>query len=153
MWVRYSLVFQTFFLIILLALLSASTFGQKKSQRFDPDGTFWIQGTPPSEFQDFSAINLNARRNRRLSSPGVQLSVGTTFRFRLLSVRRDNFRFTTFPIDGVSYGFAGHFLKGGVFYAAAFDEDAPVLEGVLTKYKFGKKVAEAKLKFTYFGGT
>jgi len=60
MWVRYSLVLETFFFISLLALLSTSTFGQKKSQRPDPDGTFWIQGTPPSEFQDFSAINLNA---------------------------------------------------------------------------------------------
>jgi len=56
-------------------------------------------------------------------------------------------------IDGVSYAFTGRFLKGGVFAALNLDEETPVLEGLLTKYKTGKKVAEAQLKFTYFGGT
>jgi hypothetical protein len=53
----------------------------------------------------------------------------------------------------VSYSFSGRFLKGGVFSAGDLDPDAPVLEGTLTKWKGGKKVAEASLKFTYFGGT
>src|ERR1043165_8438190 len=68
--------------------------------RFDPDGSFWLKDgtTPPTEFSDFSAINLNAKRLRRLPSPGVQLNNGTTYRFKTLNVKRDNFTFTTIAL-------------------------------------------------------
>ncbi len=140
-------------LLTLLIMSWAFALGQNKRARFDPDGSFWILGQPTNEFSDFSAINLNAKRLRRLPSPGVQLNDGTAFRFKTLSVKRDNFTFTTTTIGGFSYGFSGRFLKGGVFGASALDEDTPVLEGVLTKFKSGKKIADAKLKFVYFGGT
>jgi hypothetical protein len=52
----------------------------------------------------------------------------------------------------VSYSFSGKFLRGGVFAAQALDEE-PVLEGVLRKRSRGKIVAEARLRFSYFGGT
>jgi len=123
--------------------------------RFDPDGSFWLKDgtTPPTEFSDFSAINLNAKRLRRLPSAGVQLNNGTTYRFKTLSVKRDNFIFTTIALRGVSYSFAGKFLKGGVYASGILDEETPVLEGTLTKFRGGKKVAEANLKLVYFGGT
>jgi hypothetical protein len=44
-------------------------------------------------------------------------------------------------------------LKGGVYGAGSLDDETPVLEGTLSKYRNGKKVAEAKLTFVYFGGT
>ena len=53
----------------------------------------------------------------------------------------------------MSYSFVGRFLKGGVFAETNLDDESPVLEGVLTKFVSGKKVAEANLKFVYFGGT
>ena len=53
----------------------------------------------------------------------------------------------------MSYSFSGRFLKGGVFGAGDLDDETPVLEGTLTKFQVGKKVAEAKLRFVYFGGT
>ena len=138
--------------LFLVALIPDHATGQIRKARFDPDGTFWILGTPPNEFKDFSAINLNAKKLRRLNSPGFQLT-SRNFRFKTVSVSREKFIFTTVAIGGLSYGFSGHFLKGGVFAAANLDEKTPVLEGVLIKYKSGKKVAEARLKFTYFGGT
>ena len=139
--------------IFLLLFLTSITFAQRG--RFDPDGSFWLKdGTkPPTEFSDFSAINLNAKRLRRLPSPGVQLNNGTTYRFKTLSVKRDNFTFTTMPRGRVSYSFTGKFLKGGVYASGILDEDTPVLEGTLTKFRDGKKVAEANLKFVYFAGT
>jgi hypothetical protein len=139
--------------IFLLLSLTSVAFAQRG--RFDPDGSFWLQDgtTPPTEFSDFSAINLNAKRSRRLPSPGVQLNNGTTFRFKTLNVKRDNFTFTTMTLRGVSYSFAGKFLKGGVYAAGDLDENTPVLEGTLTKFRGGKKVAEANLKLVYFGGT
>jgi hypothetical protein len=126
---------------------------QNKSARFDPDGSFWIIGTPPNEFSDFSAINLNAKKLRRLPSPGVQINNGTTYRFKTLTVKQNDFNFTTVARGGVSYTFSGKFLKGGNFAATWSGDEEPVLEGTLTKFRNGKKLAEAKLKFSYFGGT
>ena len=147
---------KSFTIFLLLCLTAAPAFTQRNSSaRFDPDGSFWLQdGTiPPTEFSDFSAINLNAKRLRRLPSPGLQLINGTNFRFKTLNVKRDNFTFTTQAIRGVSYSFAGKFLKGGVYGAGDLDDETPVLEGTLTKFRGGKRVAEANLKFVYFGGT
>ena len=110
-------------------------------------------GQAPSGFSDFSAINLNARRVRWLPSPGLQLNNGRTFRFQQLTVKRKKFTFITTQVRGVSYSFSGRFLKSGVFAETVLDDQSPVLEGVLTKFVSGKKVAETKLQFGYFGGT
>jgi hypothetical protein len=136
-----------------LVLTTALVVAGQAKQRFDPSGAFWIEGEPPAEFKDFSAINLNMRQLRRLPTSGVQLNNGTAFRFRTVVVKQNNFIFTTATLRGVSYSFAGKFLKGGDFAATWMGEETPVLEGVLTKFKGGKKIAEEKLKFIYFGGT
>jgi hypothetical protein len=139
---------------VLLLLVVTAAFSQKKEMRFDPDGSFWIHGEKaPNEFSDFGGINLNAKRSRHLPSPGLQLVNGKTYRFKTLNVKRDNFTFTTVTLGSISYSFSGKFLKGGVFGAGDLDDETPVLEGTLTKYRGGKKLAEAKLKFVYFGGT
>lgn len=139
--------------LLSFAATAGWVYAQKGRERFDPNGTFWIIGQAPSGFSDFSAINLNARRVRRLPSSGVQLNNGRTFRYQQLSVKRENFTFMTTRVGGVSYSFSGRFLKGGVFAETVLDDQSPVLEGVLTKFVSGKKVAAAKLQFGYFGGT
>ncbi|HEX2269756.1 MAG TPA: hypothetical protein VHH35_09485 [Pyrinomonadaceae bacterium] len=138
---------------ILLVLTTAFVVAGQTKPRFDPSGAFWIEGQPPAEFKDFSAINLNMRHLRRLPTSGVQLNDGTAFRFRTVIVKQNNFTFTTVARRGISYSFAGKFLKGGDFAATWMGEETPVLEGVLTKFKSGKKIAEEKFKFIYFGGT
>jgi hypothetical protein len=122
-------------------------------KRFNPDGSFWVIGAAPNEFSDFGGINLNSRRLRRHPSQGLQLMDGKTFHFKTLTVKQNNFSFTTVTIRGVYYTFAGKFLRGGVFAEQDLFDEQPVLEGVLAKFKGGKKIAEAKLKFSYFGGT
>lgn len=131
----------------------ASTSHAQNRARFDPDGSFWIHEQPPNEFSEVSAINLNAKKLRRLPSPGLQITDGTNYRFKTLTVKRHNFTFTTVALKGVSYSFSGRFLKGGNFAASALNDEVPVMDGTLTRYRDGKKVAEAKLKFIYFGGT
>jgi len=138
--------------ILLLAIVTPAL-AQTKTARFDPDGSFWIVGTPPNEFSDFSAINLNAKKLRRIPPTGLQTNDGKTYRFKTLTVKRDNFTFTTATVGGVSYSFTGKFLKGGNFAATWLGDESPVLEGTLTKFRAGKKLAESKLKFSYFGGT
>jgi hypothetical protein len=140
---------------ILLSLLASfgAVSGQTKKPRFDPSGTFWIEGEPPAEFSDFSGINLNMRQLRRLPTSGVQLNSGASFRFKTIVVKQTNFTFTTVTLKRVYYTFSGKFLKGGDFAATWQGEETPVLEGTLTKFKDGQQVAQAKLKFIYFGGT
>jgi len=139
--------------VVLLGGLYALSIAQTRRERFDPDGSFWIQGKPPKAFEDFSGINLNAKRNRYMPASGVDLTNGTQLRYKALAVAPDKLVFTTIVVRGVSYSFRGRFLKRGVFAAADLDQDTPVLEGTLTKFKSGQKVAQANLKFTYFGGT
>jgi len=137
----------------LLVLAAFPAFAQKNTARFDPDGAFWIIGQPPNEFSEFGAINLNAKRSRQLPIQGFELRTGKRLRFKSVTVKRDNFTFTTITLGGVSYSFSGKFLKGGVYSAGELDDETPVLEGTLTKFRGGQKVAEAKVKFSYFGGT
>jgi len=145
---------QLFALLIAAALfLSGTTYAQNKKERFDPDGSFWIHGQPPNDFLDFGGINLNSKRSRQLPGAGVGLTNGKTLKFKTLVVRQDNLTFMTAVLGGVAYGFSGKFLRGGIFGSGVLDDETPVLEGTLTKYKAGGKVAEAKLKFVYFGGT
>jgi len=42
---------------------------------------------------------------------------------------------------------------GGVYAATELNDERPVMEGTLTKYRAGNKVAEARIQFYYFGGT
>ena len=139
---------------LLLVFLTCSVIhGQAKKERFDPDGSFWIFGAAPHEFSDFGGINLNAKRSRQLPQPGLETNNGKRYRFKTLSVKRERFTFTTMTVAGVSYSFSGRFLKGGVYSSGILDDETPVLEGTLTKFRGARKVAEAKLKFVYFGGT
>ena len=139
--------------VSLILAVSALALSQSKRAAFNPDGSFWIIGEPPNGFSEFGAINLNGRRLRRLPSQGLQLTKGKRFHYKTLTVKQNNFNFTTVTSGGVYYTFAGKFLRGGVFAEQDLFDEQPVLEGVLTKYVSGKKVAEAKLKFSYFGGT
>ena len=138
--------------LILLAATGLQANAQKNT-RFDPDGSFWVIGETPNELSDFGGINLNAKRLRRLPPSGVQTTDGKNYRFKTLVVKRDNFTFTTVTVGGAYYSFAGKFLKGGNFSATWLGDESPVLEGTLTKFRGAKKVGEATLKFSYFGGT
>ena len=140
------------FIFLLLCVTASPASTQRKQARFDPDGSFWIHGTPPPEFSDFDSINLNAKRLRYLNDPGLLMRT-TRYRYKTLTVKRDNFSFTTMTVRGIFYTFSGRFLKGGVYGAGDLDDETPVLEGTLTRFRNGKKVAEANLKFVYFGGT
>jgi len=140
-------------LALLLVFSSLPALAQKSAARFDPDGSFWVLGNTPDEFSEFGGINLNAKRSRQLPVQGFQLNNGKALRFKTITVKRDNFTFTTITVGGVSYAFSGKFLKGGVYSAGDLDDTIPVLEGTLTKFRNGQKIAEAKLKFSYFGGT
>src|SRR6476619_6816056 len=88
-------------LLMISASLSISSQNNRRT-RFDPSGAFWISGEPPAEFSDFSSINLNMQNLRRLPTTGLQLNDGTSFRFRTVVVKQNNFTFTTDTKRGLS---------------------------------------------------
>ena len=124
-------------------------------KRFDPEGQLLIKGGPPEGMAEVSSINLyrNTRGQFRHPDAGVSVTNGRVFRFQTVSVSRKRLAFTTTARGGVSYRFAGRFLKGGVFAEAELDPEAVVLVGQMGKYRNGRKVAEGRMRFTYFGGT
>jgi hypothetical protein len=140
--------------VVTLAVMAMAVGGSpQKRAAFDPSGSFWIQGTPPKEFENFSGINLNPNHNKRMPGSGVDLTDGAHLRFKTVSVSKRKFTFTTVAVHEVYYSFNGRFLKGGVFAESLLDDQTPVLEGTLVKWRRGRKLGEAELKFTYFGGT
>lgn len=138
-----------------LKTLNASSAGQKK---LDPEGSFFPLGKAPKGLEEVGGIDLfRSGRNRPFTShthSGVVTTKGTVYRFQTISVSQNSLTFKTRALQGTSYSFAGRFLKGGAF--AEMDSSTwndPFLEGTLTRFKNGKKVAEARMKFSYFGGT
>ena len=138
-----------------LSTLRAFSSSQK---RFDPEGTFNPLGNAPKGLEEVGNIDLfRSGRGRPFTShahSGVLTTNGTVYRFQTISVSQNSITFRTRTRAGISYGFRGRFLKGGVY--AEMDSsvwDQPLLEGTLTKFKNGKKIAESRMRFSYFGGT
>lgn len=136
-------------------MLYAFSAPQKK---FDPEGEFNPIGNAPKGLEEVGNIDLFRSGPRRPftshTHSGVVTTRGVVYRFRTINVSQNDFTFTTTARRGTSYSFAGRFLKGGVY--AEMDSstwDQPVMEGTLTKFKNGKRVAEARMRFSYFGGT
>jgi hypothetical protein len=152
--------------LLLLLLLSATSDWTSAARvsstplisvvKFDPDGEFPLYGKAPKGLEEVSTIPMwgRGRHNFMNKDSGVYTTAGVIYRFRTVSVAQQKFTFSTVARRGTSYSFTGRFLRGGVF--AELDSeiwDQPILEGTMTKLKNGKKVAEASMKFSYFGGT
>lgn len=125
---------------------------------FRPYGYYSLVGPHPKGFESFDTIQY-WRREDEQSGPdiserlsGVNERGGTRYRYRTISVNRQRFVFTTAKVRGISYSFAGRFLRTD-FVDADMNFDKPVLEGRLTRYRNGKKVAEATVRLSYFAGT
>ena len=157
-YILYRAAFLVGFALLLSAAFAAGGAGTAMSapQKFDPEGEFNVEGTLPKGLAEVSTIELlrDAKRSFFNSHAGVYTNKGVTYKFKTLSVTREKFTFTTVPIKGISYSFTGRFLRGGVY--AELDSDQwgkPILEGKLSKFNGSRKLAEANLKFSYFGGT
>jgi hypothetical protein len=138
------------------ASASSGAFSEALAQKFDPEGEFDVIGTPPPGLAEVSAIQLlrDTKKSFLNSHSGLYTNRGVTYRFKTVSVTREKFTFTTVPIQGISYSFTGRFLRDGVYGELDSDQwGKPILEGRLNKFRDGKRMASATLKFSYFGGT
>ena len=128
-------------------------------QAFRPYGYFsLVERQPPRGFENFDTIQY-WRKDQEQTGPdisertaGVNERGGVVYKYATVSVTRQKFVFTTAKVKGISYAFSGRFLRSD-FVGADLDLDKPVLVGTLTKYKNGRRVAEANVRLSYFAGT
>lgn len=149
--------------LLLLGVAMAAPFSTTgalpgSQRRFDPEGQFNPIGNPPKGLEEVASLDLfRSGRGRPFTShahSGVVTTRGVVYRFQSISASQNRITFTTRVRGGISYRFAGRFLRGGVY--AEMDSsvwDQPLLEGTLTKLRNGRKVSESTMRFSYFGGT
>jgi hypothetical protein len=153
-----------FFLAVLAATVGTPAKSLVSSQplviqkAFRPYGYYSLVGKAPKGFEKFDTIQY-WRKDQEQSGPdisertsGVNETGGVVYRYTTISITRQRFVFTTAKVKGISYSFSGRFLRTD-FVSADLDMKKPVLVGMLSKYKRGKKVAEANVELGYFAGT
>ncbi len=125
---------------------------------FRPYGYFSLVGKLPRGFENFDTIQYWRKEDEQAGpdiserTSGVNETGGVVYKYATISITRRKFVFTTTKVKGISYNFSGRFLRSD-FVDGEMDLDKPVLVGTLGKYKNGKRVAEAVVKFSYFAGT
>ena len=124
---------------------------------FRPYGYYSLVGNHPAGFEKFDTIQY-WRKEDEQSGPDISERLsgvnadGVRYRYATISITRRGFVFNTVRVKGTSYGFSGRFLRTD-FVNAELDFDKPVLVGKLTKYRNGRKAAEATVRLSYFAGT
>lgn len=122
--------------------------------KFDPFGSYAILDTVPPEFDDFDSFQIDLveppRRGRNLKLAGFLSSRQgqLILQLKTISLTLEELSFITQAEQGVHYCFEGRFLKKGVL--TRFSTKVPVLEGKLSKFMQGQKVAEKKIRFFTF---
>lgn len=130
----------------------------RQQRAFRPYGYFSLVGRAPAGFENFDTIQYWRREDEQTGpdisdrTSGVNESGGVVYGYQTISLTRQRFVFTTKKVRGVSYKFNGRFLSTN-FVDAELNLEKPVLVGTLSKYKHGRRVAEANVKLTYFAGT
>jgi len=137
-----------------------------KSATIDVFGYYYLrENEAPKGFQDISELYLSTVDYRDGKEVRVPLNgfirlkpkkgkgAESAVDFPLVApVRKDRgLVFTTREVGGVSYRFAGTFVKLGNFPVER-PEDEVILKGHLTRLQGGKAVAEGDVGFRYTGG-
>ncbi len=132
------------------SLSTASLLSTSNQKRFNPDGGYDVFGETPKGLEDVKRLYIFRMRNNRRPRYSSGLDTwndpekSTLYKFISSLITRNKLTFTTGTIRGVSYRFGGRFL----FAQPTQLDDRPTIEGQLSKYKNGAKVAEGKVPFT-----
>ncbi len=135
----------------------------KPAPKVDVFGYYYFhEQEAPKGFQDIDHLNLSTFDMKgdemvdvplhgaiRLKAKGPEPAVD--FELIAPALKGKAFSFTTQEVGGISYRFAGSFVKLGNFPEER-PEDEVILKGHLTKLQGGKTVAESDVRFRYTGG-
>ena|GEM_PF-5043129 len=124
---------------------------------FDPFGLYYIVEGKEDAFDDYFTIQIDLlekpKKGKPLEMAGhVQFGKKESFLFAdlrnlKLSLTDPGLSFETEEVEGISFRFAGRFLRMDTF--SKLRRGTPVLEGILIKKVRGKEVANEKLKFAF----
>lgn len=126
----------------------------------DKTGYYYIIGEQPKGFRDFGYLEISTYEYDEKLGKVVPVKIGGSINFdkryfdiSKINITGERIAVVTKPQKGISYQFDGKFIdEEQVKYK---DEDGEeitnwaVLEGRLTKWRSGVKIAEAKVKFSY----
>jgi hypothetical protein len=135
----------------------------KPAPKVDLFGYYYFhEQEAPKGFQDIDHLNLSTidmKGDEMVDVPlhgAIRLKAkgtGPAVDFQLIApaLKGKAFSFTTQEVGGISYRFAGNFVKLGNFPDER-PEDEVILKGRLTKLQGGKAVADSDVGFRYTGG-
>lgn len=143
-----------------VAVDAAADSEETAEYEFEVGGFYSIIGAVPKGFEDFEEISItimdyesaseeNDYRGTPIPPKGFVLAK-KEFNFAKISLGRKTMAFETQAVKGTSYKFSGKFIEKAPFWD--FDPETPVLEGRLTKFKKGKKIAQGNVRFQWYGG-
>jgi hypothetical protein len=125
---------------------------------FDPDGSYYVLGDLPKAFRDFQSLDIatsdyQTREDGSVYAvpvpPAIYLHTETKYNFTRININNRNISFETQSKNGTRYRFVGVFPEE---YEDKISKEWISLEGILTKLRNGKKVAETKARFAYIHG-
>lgn len=124
------------------------------AKKFLPDGGYYVLGSMPKEFREFSSLEVYSGTHDDPPVGYVGVSTHSHDRydsqpavFALVTERRLFFVTSSANGDGYEYRFDGEFLRRDIGSVA--DKKISVLRGKLTKTKKGRKIAEALVNFRF----
>lgn len=140
------------FLTILFCAFAIPAFAQDKVDIFG----YYSIVKPTKAFADISEIHLGGDYGE-MQSPKfyglIRMKSKRALDYKLFkpSLSGKNLSFSTKTVGNISYKFTGTFTKLGDFPTLQPNGEV-ILKGTLTKYRGKKKIASAKVKFSYFAG-
>ncbi len=124
---------------------------------FHPDGEFYSVEALSKEFKDLDYLSISANDWTNASDknnwqptpilPNGYVQTNKKYLFEKISINNRLIYFETETIKGISYEFVGNYPD----YATHSEGTYYELEGILTKYKNGKKIAKIKLSLETAG--
>jgi len=122
-------------------------------ETFNPYGVYYMLGPKPKEFAKFESIELGIYGDYtepgsiRVFTQGIAYSDEADAVFALVTKDRLVFATSKTGESAVEYRFEGEFLR--TKFSPVAGTNTPVLRGVLTRSKDGRKLAEATVSFRF----
>jgi hypothetical protein len=126
---------------------------------FQPDGFFYLKGSPTEGFEEFdhlALLTLAKGVRRPPTDSRLYTRDGKSYQFTKFSAFNTHaskwgltFEFETEMLEGVSYRFTGKFSSICFFAEDERDPKKAVAEGRLAKFRENKEAAKADVQFTY----
>jgi len=149
----------------LSTVLPASEPAEEPEYEWSETGDYYIAGKNPKDFKEFDSLSIVTREwndeKRRLvavkPSGGVYTSSESDsqeYKFSAININGKRISIVTRERNGISYQFDGKFVDEKIKHTNAdgYEYEADILlKGRLTKWRNGKKIAEAKVNLEMGG--